>query len=91
MAKVKEASEKNQSSVGRVIVGKVVSLKMNKTAVVETQRLKSHRLYGKSFKINKKIKARNEIADLSIGDMVEITETRPISKEVSFKVIGRAK
>lgn len=91
MAKIKEKLEKNQTSDGRIIVGKVVSLKMKKTAVVETQRLKSHRLYGKSFKINKKIKARNDIANLSVGDLVEITETRPTSKQISFKVIGWAK
>jgi small subunit ribosomal protein S17 len=72
---------------GKVITGIVVSTAMNKTVVVDIQRSKTHRLYGKSYKINNKIKARNEIEGISVGDEVTIAETRPISKDVTFKVI----
>lgn len=72
---------------GKTLIGKVVSVAMNKTIVVDVERSKTHRLYGKSFTVNTKIKARNELGDLVVGDTVTITETRPISKEVAFKVI----
>ncbi len=73
---------------GREIVGIVVSEPKNKTLVIETERLKKHRLYDKNYKINKKIKA-SCLVDISVGDRVLIRETRPISKFVSFKVVGK--
>lgn len=72
---------------GKTLIGKVVSVAMNKTVVVDIERSKTHRLYGKSFKVNQKIKAHNDIETLAVGDVVTITETRPYSKEVAFKVI----
>lgn len=75
---------------GREIVGIVVSEPKNKTLVIETERLKKHRLYDKNYKINKKIKASCLVEDISVGDRVLIRETRPISKFVSFKVVGKA-
>ncbi|MDD3086353.1 MAG: 30S ribosomal protein S17 [Patescibacteria group bacterium] len=74
---------------GREIVGIVVSEPKNKTLVIETERLKKHRLYDKNYKINKKIKASCLVEDISVGDRVLIRETRPISKFVSFKVVGK--
>jgi len=72
---------------GKTLTGAVVSIAMNKTVVVDVERSKTHRLYGKSFTVNTKIKAHNEFENVAIGDTVTITETRPISKEVTFKVI----
>jgi len=72
---------------GKTLIGKVVSTLMNKTVVVDVERSKTHRLYGKSFTVNTKIKARNDFDNIAVGDVVTITETRPFSKEVSFKVI----
>jgi len=74
---------------GREIVGIVVSEPKNKTLVIETERLKKHRLYDKNYKINKKIKASCLVEDIYVGDRVLIRETRPISKFVSFKVVGK--
>ena len=74
---------------GREIVGIVVSEPKNKTLVIETERLKKHRLYDKNYKINKKIKASCLVEDISVGDRDLIRETRPISKFVSFKVVGK--
>ncbi len=72
---------------GKILSGKVFSMLMNKTIVVDIERSKTHRLYGKSFKVNTKIKARNDLENLNIGDIVTISETKPISKEVFFKVV----
>lgn len=69
--------------------GIVVSLKMNKTAVVLVERKKPHPLYKKVLKRNKKFKT--DIGEMNVlaGDRVRIQETRPISKEKYFKIIAK--
>jgi small subunit ribosomal protein S17 len=74
---------------GKTFTGEVLSMNMEKTIVVDIERSKSHPLYGKSFKVNHKIKARNDLNDISVGDIVTITETKPYSKNVAFKVIKK--
>lgn len=74
---------------GREIIGVVVSAPKNKTLIVETERLKKHRLYDKNFKVNRRIKAHCSVDDIVIGDRVLIRETRPISKFVNFQVINK--
>ncbi len=70
----------------RTFEGKVVSLKMNKTAVVEITRKNPHPLYRKLLKRSKKYKVDTGEFNLSLGQRVKITQTRPISKEKFFKV-----
>ncbi len=77
--------EKKQSN--KVLKGVIVSNKMDKTVVVEVNRYVEHKKYGKRFKITKKYKAHDENNEKKIGDIVEIEETRPISKDKKFKVI----
>jgi small subunit ribosomal protein S17 len=72
---------------GKLLYGKVVSVAMNKVAVIDIERSKTHRLYGKSYKVNHRIKARNEISGIEIGNMVYIRETRPRSSQVHFEII----
>ncbi len=67
-------------------IGKVVSLKMNKTVVVEVTRRTPHTLYKKLLKRSKNFKADTGELTLSVGDRVKITQTRPISKGKFFKV-----
>lgn len=71
----------------KVFVGKVVSLKMQNTAVVEVARRKIHPLYKKLLKRGKKYKADTNGVTLAMGDRVKIAETRPISKGKFFKVM----
>lgn len=71
------------------ISGVVVSDKMDKTVVVNTQRFVKHKKYGKFYKINKKYKAHDENNEYKINDKVIIESTRPISKDKSFKVIKK--
>ena len=72
---------------GKILSGKVVTLAMDGVAVVDTQRQKTHKLYGKSFKVNKRIKAQYSKEKLEIGDQVLIRETKPQSKDVHFEII----
>ena len=61
------------------LVGRVTSDKMDKTVVVEIERLQSHRLYGKVVKRTKRYLAHDEKNTCRIGDLVRIVESRPLS------------
>ena len=65
----------------RVIVGTVVSDKMDKTIVVESSTLVKHPLYAKQLRRTSKFKAHDENNESGIGDRVRLMETKPISKE----------
>ena len=67
------------------LVGTVVSDKMEKTVVVEVERVFHHPRYRKRLKKRGKYKAHDELG-ARVGDRVEIEECRPISKEKMFKV-----
>lgn len=71
----------------KVRIGKVVSDKMDKTVVVAVERLVRHSLYHKSIKKTVKFKAHDENNECRIGDVVEIMETRPLSKEKNWRVV----
>jgi len=73
------------------IIGTVVSTKMTNTIVIKVERKYRHPLYRKVITRHKKYKAHNEIEGIVEGDVVMIQETRPISKEVSYVVIGKTK
>ena len=72
----------------KVLKGVVVSDKMDKTVVVLVTRFVEHKKYGKRIKKTKKYKAHDENNSKKVGDIVEIEETRPISKDKKFKVIA---
>lgn len=63
------------------LVGTVVSNKMQKTIVVRVERLARHPKYEKVIRLAKKFKAHDESQTARPGDLVEIEETRPRSKE----------
>ena len=73
----------------RILKGTVVSDKMEKTVVVEVERLKIHPKYKKRYKVSKRYKAHDEKNEYKKGDKVIIQETRPISKEKRWKVIKK--
>lgn len=68
-------------------VGKVVSTKMDKTIVVLLERLMMHSLYKKSVKRTKRVKSHDEKNECSLGDIVKIEETRPLSKDKRYRLI----
>lgn len=67
--------------------GIVVSSKMDKTIVVKVERKKSHALYGKLMKINKKYKVHDPENKFKEGDVVDFIETRPFSKDKKWLVL----
>ncbi|MCL6096267.1 MAG: 30S ribosomal protein S17 [Patescibacteria group bacterium] len=75
----------------KIFEGKVVSLKMQNTAVVEVLRRVPHPMYKKVLKRTKKHKADTAGLALLVGDKVKIVEVRPISKEKHFKVLEKIK
>jgi len=71
------------------LTGKVVSDKMQKTIVVEVERIKEHPKYKRRYKVSKKYKAHDEKGEYHVGDKVIIEECRPISKEKKWRVIKK--
>ena len=74
------------SKVTRTFVGKVVSDKRAKTITVLVERRVKHELYGKIIGRSSKYHAHDEKGEYKMGDVVEITESRPISKTKSWVV-----
>jgi len=72
--------------MARTLVGTVVSDKMKETVVVSVERKFRHAKYQKVIVRHKKYKVHNEEKGIMIGDTVEISETRPLSKEKRFIV-----
>ena len=72
---------------GRELVGSVVSAKMEKTAVVEVERLARHPLYEKVMRLRKKYKAHDENNECRPGDLVRIVESRPLSRDKRWRVV----
>lgn len=71
----------------KVVTGKVVSDKMDKTITVLVETYKTHPLYGKRVKYSKKFKAHDENNTAKIGDVVKIMETRPLSKDKRWRLV----
>mgnify|MGYP000942420851 CR=1 FL=1 len=73
----------------KTLQGIVVSDKMQKTVVVEVERIKEHPKYKRRFKIHKKYKAHDESGEFHVGDTVLIEEMTPMSKDKKWKVIKK--
>jgi len=74
------------SSIKRTLIGRVVSDKMEKTVTVLVERKVKHPVYGKVMVRSKKYHAHNEGDSAKAGDLVEIVETRPVSRTKSWAV-----
>lgn len=68
-------------------VGKVISTSMDKTVVVAIEDNVKHPMYGKIVKRTKKLHAHDEENHCSVGDVVEVMETRPLSKTKRWRVV----
>ena len=78
----------------RTVTGKVVSNKMDKTITVKVDRKVKHPLLGKIINLSNKFHAHDEKNEINEGDIVQITEQRPISKTKSWvvtKVLTKAR
>lgn len=65
----------------------VTSNKMEKSINVKVERRLRHPIYGKSVKMSKKFMAHDEKNECNIGDVVRITETRPLSKRKRWRLV----
>ncbi len=74
------------SSMKRTLIGRVVSDKMDKTVTVLVERKVKHPMYGKVMVRSKKYHAHNEGNQAKAGDLVEIVETRPVSRTKTWAV-----
>lgn len=72
----------------RVLSGKVVSDKMDKTITVLIERKVRHPLYGKIIKRSTKLHAHDEKNECQSGDVVTIKESRPLSKTKTFQLVS---
>jgi small subunit ribosomal protein S17 len=69
-----------KKSLKRTLIGKVVSDKRAKTVTVLVERRVKHALYGKIVGKSSKYHAHDETGEFHLGDLIEITESKPISK-----------
>ncbi|NLK44720.1 MAG: 30S ribosomal protein S17 [Tissierellia bacterium] len=72
----------------KVRIGSVVSDKMDKTVVVAVETFVTHPLYKKQIRRTTKFKAHDENNECSVGDVVRIMETRPLSKDKRWRVVN---
>lgn len=78
------AAERNRR---RVLQGVVSSAKMDKTITVQVERRFAHSKYGKFVRTHKKYHAHDETSEASVGDVVEIVSTRPLSKLKRWRLV----
>jgi len=71
----------------KIRTGYVVSDKMDKTVVVAVQNWRVDPLYGRRVRHRSKFKAHDEANACSVGDLVKIMETRPLSKDKRWRVV----
>ena len=71
----------------RTVEGRVVSNKMNKTVTVLVERQVKHALYGKYLRRSTKLHAHDEENTCNEGDLVRVSECRPLSKTKSWQVV----
>ena len=85
--KAAKKAEKTGRNMRKTREGLVVSNKMDKTIVVKIETRVPHPLYKKVVTRSKNFKAHDEKNECSIGDRVEIAETRPLSKDKYFRLV----
>lgn len=71
----------------RVLQGRVVSDKMDKTITVAVETYKTHPVYGKRYRSSKKFYVQDDKNEAKVGDVVRIMETRPLSRLKRFRLI----
>lgn len=75
--------------MAKVYLGKILKAKMQKTAVVGIDRKTPHPVYGKLVKRTIKLLADTGDFEVKEGDIVKISQTRPVSKRKNFKILEK--
>ncbi len=76
-----------ERGIRKVRVGTVVSDKMQKTVVIQIERLVKHPIYRRYVRRRKRFKVHDEENQCHIGDVVSFMETRPMSKDKRWRVV----
>ena len=76
------------SKNGRILSGRVVSDKMDKTITVLIERRVKHPMYGKYLTRSSKVHAHDEKNECRIGDLVTVRETRPLSRTKTWALVS---
>ena len=80
-------TETTERGKRKVMTGRVVSDKMEKTIVVSVERLVKHETYGKYVRRRNKFKVHDEKNEAKVGDVVRFMETRPLSKDKRWRLL----
>jgi len=73
----------------KILKGKIINDKSNKTVIVLVKRKYSHPFFGKVITSSKKYHAHDENNKFKIGDIVQIIESKPLSKKKKWEVINK--
>ena len=76
-----------ERNLRKVMIGTVVSDKMDKTVVIAVETSVRHKIYNKIVKRTYKLKAHDEANECKIGDTVKVMETRPLSRDKRWRVV----
>ncbi len=76
-----------ERNLRKIRIGKVVSNKMEKSITLAVERKVKHPLYGKFMKKTTKLMAHDEKNECTIGDIVKVMETRPLSKNKCWRLV----
>lgn len=72
----------------QIMKGKVVSVAMEKTAVVEVTILRAHPVYKKRYRTTRRYYVHDENNECSVGDLIRMEETRPRSKKKRWRLLN---
>jgi small subunit ribosomal protein S17 len=76
-----------QQATNRVLQGRVVSDKMDKTITVLVERRVKHPIYGKFIRRSTKVHAHDETNECGVGDLVQVEQCRPLSKTKTWRLV----
>lgn len=82
-----DVSETTSRGRRKVLVGRVVSDKMDKSFTVSVERKQRHPKYGRVVTLSTKVMAHDEANDAKEGDLVEVMETRPMSLRKRWRLV----
>ncbi|MDD3732762.1 MAG: 30S ribosomal protein S17 [candidate division Zixibacteria bacterium] len=80
-------AEKIQRATRKVRVGTVISDKMDKSIIVRVDRTMKHPLYLKTIRTFSKLYAHDEKNEAKVGDLVQVMETKPLSKTKRWRLV----
>lgn len=82
-----QSKQETPRGTRKVLIGEVVSNKMDKTITVRVERATQHALYRKTIRVRKKFYVHDDNNEAMVGDRVEIMGTRPLSAKKAWRLV----